>query len=184
VFSACARLGIKRIVWASSETIFGLPFKTPPAFVPLDESHPHRPEWSYSLTKMLGENMADQFVRWHPQLSIASLRFSNVCTPEDYAQLKQNPEMVLRRAANLWSYIDARDAGEACRLAIEANFSGHEALIIAASDSIAPQTSEKLLQDRYADVPVQGDISGNTSLQSSAKAKAQIGFQPKHSWRD
>jgi nucleoside-diphosphate-sugar epimerase len=55
VFSAAARLGIERLVWASSETILGLPFTTPPEFAPLDESHPDRPEWFYSLSKKLGE---------------------------------------------------------------------------------------------------------------------------------
>lgn len=184
VFSACARLRVNRIVWASSETILGLPFKTPPAFVPLDETHPDRPEWSYSLTKMLGEKMAEQYVRWHAGLSIASLRFSNVCDESDYAQFRQNPEMVLRRAANLWSYIDVRDAGLACRLALEADFKGHQTMIIAAADSIAPQATEELLKNRYPDVPVRGDISGFKSLQSSAKAKAVIGFEPQYSWRN
>jgi len=184
IFSACARLGINRIVWASSETILGLPFKTPPAFVPLDESHPDRPEWSYSLTKLLGEKMAEQYVRWNAEMSIASLRFSNVCDESDYIQFRQNPGMVLRRAANLWSYIDVRDAALACRLALEADFKGHEAMIIAAADSIAPQPTQALLKDRYPDVPVQADISGFRSLQSSAKAKAVIGFEPKFSWRN
>lgn len=184
VFSACARLGIDRIVWASSETIFGLPFRTPPAFVPLDETHPDRPEWSYSLTKMLGEKMAIEYVRWHPQLSIASLRFSNVCDDADYALFRQRPEVVAQRAANLWSYIDVRDAGRACVLALEANLKGHEAMIIAAADSIAPQPTADLLRDRFPGVPVRGDISGCKALQSSAKAKALIGFEPRYSWRN
>lgn len=184
MFSACARLGINRIVWASSETILGLPFKTPPAFVPVDETHPDRPEWSYSLTKFLGEKMADQYVRWNAGMSIASLRFSNVCGDDDYEQFRKNPQMVLARAGNLWSYIDVRDAGLACRLALEADFKGHEALIIAASDTVAPQTTAELLNNRYPDVPVRGSISDSTSLLSSAKAKAVIGFEPKHSWRN
>ncbi len=183
VFSACARLGINRIVWASSETILGLPFRTPPDFVPLDETHPDRPEWSYSLTKMLGEKMAGEFVRWHPGLSIASLRFSNVCNDEDYAIFRANPDVVAQRAANLWSYIDVRDAGRACVLALEANFTGHEAFIIAAADTISTQPTKELLAGRFADVPVRGDISGFKSLQSSAKAKSIIGFEPQHSWR-
>jgi nucleoside-diphosphate-sugar epimerase len=184
VISACARLGVKRLVWASSETILGLPFKTPPDFVPLDETHPDRPEWSYSLTKVLGEKMAEHFVRWHPELSIASLRFSNVCNEEDYAQFRQNPKMVLARAANLWSYIDVRDAAHACRLALEADFKGHEIMIIAAADTIAPLPSAELLHNRFPQVPVRADISGFRSLQSSARAKDVIGFEPRHSWRD
>lgn len=85
VFSACARLGIHRVIWASSETVLGLPFTRPPAYLPLDEDAPDLPNWSYSLSKHLGETMADQFVRWHPAMAIASLRFSNVFDTADYA---------------------------------------------------------------------------------------------------
>lgn len=184
IFSSCARLGIHRIVWASSETLFGLPFTTPPDFVPLDESHPDRPEWSYSLTKLLGEKMAIEYVRWNPAMSIASLRFSNVCDDADYAHFKQNPHVIAPRAGNLWSYIDVRDAGRACVLALESNFTGHEAMIIAAADTISPQPTKDLLPGRFENVPVRGDISEFKSLQSSAKAKAIIGFEPKFSWRN
>jgi nucleoside-diphosphate-sugar epimerase len=183
VFSACARLGIDRVVWASSETLLGLPFKTPPEFVPLDETHPDRPEWSYSLTKLLGEKMADEFVRWHPQMSIVSLRFSNVCDATDYEMFKR-PEIVAQRAANVWSYIDVRDAGRACALALEADIRGHEAMLVVAADTIAPQPTAALLRERFPDVPVRGDISGHRALQSFAKAKALIGFEPQYSWRN
>ena len=64
VFSAAWRLGLKRIVWASSETTLGLPFDTPPEYAPVDEEHPLRPESSYALSKVLGEEMARQFNRW------------------------------------------------------------------------------------------------------------------------
>ena len=184
VFSACQRLGVKRIVWASSETLLGLPFTTPPDYVPLDENHPDRPEWSYSLTKLLGEKMAEQFVRWTPGTGITSLRFSNVCDEVDYAQFRANPAMVQARAANLWSYIDVRDAARACVLALEAPLTGHHTLIIAATDTIAPQATEELLRSRFPEVPVTGDISGNTSLQSCARAEQLIGFKPEYSWRD
>lgn len=183
VMSACARLNIPRLVWASSETVFGLPFTTPPDYVPLDEQHPQRPEWSYSLSKQLGESMADAFIRWQPCLSIASLRFSNVCDEADYALLLAHPERVAARKANLWSYIDVRDAARACLLALEASFSGHEAMIIAASDSLSPEPSRDLVQSRFSGVAIDEGVNGNDSLQSSAKAAALIGFQPHFSWR-
>src|SRR6188472_237292 len=64
VFAAAARLGLERVVWASSETTLGLPFDRPPDFVPVDEEHELRPESSYALSKVLGEEMARQFHRW------------------------------------------------------------------------------------------------------------------------
>jgi len=78
VFEAARRLGIKNIVWASSETVLGLPFDTPPPYVPVDEEYPGRPESAYSLSKLLGEEMAKQFCRWDPEMKIIGLRFSNV----------------------------------------------------------------------------------------------------------
>ena len=86
VFEASRLLGIKNIVWASSESIFGLPFDEPPDYLPLDEDAPARPGSSYSLSKLLGEEMARQFCRWDGSLKIVGLRFSNVMEPKDYAR--------------------------------------------------------------------------------------------------
>jgi nucleoside-diphosphate-sugar epimerase len=62
-----------------------MPFETPPPYVPVDEEYPGRPESAYSLSKLLGEEMAKQFCRWDPEMKIIGLRFSNVMEPHDYA---------------------------------------------------------------------------------------------------
>lgn len=185
VFSAAARLGIRRIVWGSSETILGLPFSAamPPAYLPLDAEAPDRPGWSYSLAKQLGESMADTFLRWHPELSIASLRFSNVFAEEDYAQLEALQRKPGVRQMNLWGYVDARDAGEACRLAVEADLAGHQRMVIAAADSVVDVPSAALAAEYFPEVPVTGDLTGHASLLSSACARELIGYVPAHSWR-
>ena len=61
--SSRRRGGLKssNVVWASSETLLGLPFDTPPPYAPVDEDYPARPESAYSLSKLLGEEMAKQF---------------------------------------------------------------------------------------------------------------------------
>jgi nucleoside-diphosphate-sugar epimerase len=184
VFSACARLGIKRVVWASSETILGLPFTTPPDFAPLDESHPDRPSWSYALAKQLGETMADAFVAWHPGMTILSLRFSNVYTREDYANLLAIQAKSDARRFNLWGYVDAEDAGEACRLGIEAALTGHHRMIIAATDTIMDMPSAELMHREFPYVPLRGELGRHTSLLSTARAAALIGYHPRFSWRD
>ena len=63
VFAAAEAHGMSRVVYASSETILGLPFDEPPAFAPIDETIPPRPESSYALAKLAGETLAGQFVR-------------------------------------------------------------------------------------------------------------------------
>jgi nucleoside-diphosphate-sugar epimerase len=78
------------VVWASSETLLGLPFETPPPYLPVDEEYPARPETSYSLAKHLDEQMAAQFRRWNPQLKMIGLRFSNVMEPADYAASRRS----------------------------------------------------------------------------------------------
>ena len=184
VFSACAKLGIGRIAWGSSETILGLPFGTPPAFLPLDETHPDMPNWSYALAKFLGEQMADQFVRWHPALTIVSLQFSNVFDAADYALQPAVAVKPAIRKFNLWGYVDARDAGDACRLAIEADLTGHERMIIAAADNIAGHAATDLAAAHFPDSPVRGALDKDQSLLSSARATRLIGYRPQHSWRD
>src|SRR5260221_10528815 len=84
VFSAAQMLGLKRVVWASSETILGLPFERQlPAYVPMDEEHPPLPQSSYALAKLLSEQMAEHFNRWNG-IPHVGLRFSNIMEPHDY----------------------------------------------------------------------------------------------------
>ena len=60
VFAAAKAAKIKTVVWASSETVLGLPFgpDSPPPYIPVDEEYHPRPSSSYSLAKTLEEEMA------------------------------------------------------------------------------------------------------------------------------
>src|ERR1700712_406832 len=131
VFQAARRAGIKRVVYASSETVLGLPFDIDPPYIPVDEEYPARPESTYSLVKHLEEQMAIELTRWDPELSIVGLRFSNVMNPEDYAAFPSFDADPLQRKWNLWGYIDARDGGQAVQRALENAKPGFEAYIIA-----------------------------------------------------
>jgi nucleoside-diphosphate-sugar epimerase len=184
VFSACARLGIMRVVWASSETIMGMPYQVPPEFAPLDETHPDRPWWSYALSKVVGETMADSFVRWKVGMSITSLRFSNVYDSSDYANVPEIQKQTGRRKANLWAYVDSRDCGEASRLAVEKGIPGHKRLIIAAADSIMDVPTANLLAEHFPTVPVRGSLGHYQSLLSSEKAGLVLDYKSQFSWRN
>ena len=87
-------------MWASSETLLGLPFDTPPPYLPVDEEYPARPETPYALAKHLDETMAAQFCRWDPELKMVGLRFSNVMEP---SRLRRFPGLRRRPAAALWN---------------------------------------------------------------------------------
>ncbi|BAS10902.1 putative UDP-glucose 4-epimerase [Arthrobacter sp. Hiyo4] len=103
VFQAARRAGIKKVVYASSETVLGLPFDVDPPYIPVDEEYPARPESTYSLVKHLEEQMAIQLTRWDPELSIAGLRFSNVMDPEDYELFPSFDSDASGRKWNLWA---------------------------------------------------------------------------------
>src|SRR6187431_2642832 len=139
VFSAARRAGIRNVVWASSETVLGLPFETPPPYAPVDEEYPVRPESTYSLGKAVEEEMARHFARWDPAAKLVGLRFSNVMEVEDYAEFPSFEEDPRRRIWNLWSYIDARDGALAVQRALESDLTGFEAFVIASPDTVLEQ---------------------------------------------
>ena len=184
VFWAAVRLGIRRIVYASSETVLGLPFDVPPPYVPVDEEYAPRPESVYSLVKTLEERMADELVRWHPDLSITALRFSNVMVPEDYAAFPSFDADAGIRKWNLWGYIDARDGAQAVERALTSAPVGFDTFIIAAADTVMTRPNGELLHEVFPDVPRRGEVGTNETLLSIDKARRLLGYAPQHSWRD
>lgn len=183
VFQACRRLGIRRIAYASSETVLGLPFETPPPYLPLDEDYDTRPESTYSLVKHLEEELARKLVRWDPDLSITALRFSNVMDVEDYAAFPGFDADPRIRSWNLWGYIDARDGAEAIRLALDAAHPGFDVFNIFAADTVMSRPNAELVAELFPGVEVRGELGVNTSLTSTAKAARVLGWRATHSWR-
>lgn len=183
VFWTAVRLGIQKIVYASSETVLGLPFDTPPPYIPVDEQYPPRPESVYSLVKTLEEHLAAELVRWHPTLSITALRFSNVMVPDDYAAFPFDDD-VRTRKWNLWGYIDARDGAQAVERALETAPAGFDTFIIAAADTVMTRPNAELVAEVFPGVETRGELGENTTLLSIDKARRLLGFDPQHSWRD
>jgi nucleoside-diphosphate-sugar epimerase len=183
VFAAAYRLGIKNVVWASSETVLGLPFDTPPPYAPVDEGYVGRPETAYSLSKLVGEEMAKQFCRWEPAMKIIGLRFSNVMEPQDYERFVVFQKDAAIRRWNLWGYIDARDGAQAIRKAVEAPLKGADVFIIANAETVMTQSSAQLMKDAFPDVPVKKKLGANETLLSIEKAKRILGYRPEYSWR-
>ena len=183
VFAAARHAGIRNIVWASSETLLGLPFDTPPPYVPVDEDYPVRPESAYSLAKALDEEMARHFCRWDPDLKMIGLRFSNVMEPADYARFPSFDADPLLRKWNLWGYIDARDGAQAIRLALDHDAAGMDVFIIANADTVMSRSSAELVAEVFPDVPVRTTLGEHETLLSIDKARRILGYEPRHSWR-
>jgi UDP-glucose 4-epimerase len=183
VFSAARRAGVTNIVWASSETVLGLPFDTPPPYIPVNEGYPPRPESTYSLVKTLEEAMAVQLCRWNPELKMIGLRFSNVMEPGDYARFPAFDDDPGSRKWNLWGYIDARDGAQAVRLALESELTGTEVFIIANADTVMSRPNAALVKEFYPDVEVRGDLGEHDTLLSIDKARRLLGYEPAYGWR-
>jgi len=183
VFAAAARLGLKRVVWASSETTLGLPFDTPPDYAPVDEDHELRPESSYALSKVLGEEMARQFNRWSA-IPIVGLRFSNVMDRADYQRFPSYWEDPQLRKWNLWGYVDESHVAQSVRLALEADIAGADSFIIAAADTVMKRPSRELMAEVFPGVPVREGVEGTDTLLSIDKARRVLGYSPDFTWRE
>lgn len=182
VFEAARRLGIRNVVWASSETVYGIPYPGGPQYVPVDEEI-ELPQWSYSLSKLMGEKMAEQFARWDKQTKIIGLRFSNVQEPQDYANFPAYQKDPRSRHFNLWTYIDARDAAQAIRLSLESKLTGAHVFGIANSDGVMTQTNDELLDEVFPGTKRKRPLDPHESLISIEKAQRMLGYRPQYDWR-
>ncbi|MBZ9936511.1 NAD(P)-dependent oxidoreductase [Mesorhizobium sp. BR1-1-16] len=183
IFEAARVLGIRNVVWASSETVLGLPFETPPPYVPVDEEYRGRPESAYSLSKFLSEEMAKEFCRWDPAFKIFGLRFSNIMAPYRYSEFPDFDKDINLRKWNLWAYIDARDAAQAVRLALESKLTGAEVFIIANEDGVMGKPNDELLDEAFPGVTRKRPFGPHETLLSIEKAKSMLGYKPLFNWR-
>ena len=184
VFQAARRAGIDKIVYASSETLLGIPLDIDPAYLPLDEDFPSRPESMYAVTKHLEEELAQKLVRWNPELSITALRFSNVMVEADYAGFEEFQDDISLRRWNAWGYIDARDGAQAVLKALENAAPGFDRFIIAAADTVMRTPSAELAANGFPGVELKREVTGTESLLSIEKARRLLDYEPQHSWKD
>ena len=183
VHHAAFRLGIKRVVSASSNAVVGWSYseRFVPDYLPIDENHPLRPEDVYGLSKEIGETIAQSYAR--KGLETVMLRPSGVVSPDELEQLKKDGGRQ-PTGFQAYSYIDARDLAVAFRLAVERSIPSGAILFVVADDS----TVAEPLCDLYPRVmPDIGDkargLTGGKGAYSNALAKKLLGWQPVHSWR-
>jgi nucleoside-diphosphate-sugar epimerase len=186
VFTAAIAGGVRNIVWASSETLLGLPFTaaTPPPYIPVDEEYPVRPETSYALAKHLEEDLAEQLCRWHEDLKMIGLRFSNVMEPADYAGFPAFDADPSLREWNLWAYIDARDGAQAVRRALAHESVGVDRFVIANADTVMGRPSAELAAERFPGIEIRRVLGEHETMLSIGKARRVLGYEPTHSWRE
>ncbi|MCR2807059.1 NAD-dependent epimerase/dehydratase family protein [Paenibacillus soyae] len=185
VLEAASMLGIRKVVMGSSESSYGFawaPARFSPDYLPLDEDHPQLPQECYGLSKIVNEQTAAMFDRRNG-MQVISLRFSMITTPEEYSRLAINePE---RYKHILWSYIDIRDAVDACVASLKAEDRGAVCLNITSSDTLSDRETASLLKDYYPDVvDLRSSFQEREAIVSNRRAREVLGWSPRHSWSD
>lgn len=191
VFQAASLLGIDRVAFASSGSIYGTAW-TPKRFhmkyAPVDEAHPIKPHDAYALTKEVDEATARMFVR-RDRMSAAALRFHWIATREQQLErIRERGDKVTPvDARELWGYVDLRDAARACRLAIEVarvRPYGFKAFNIVAADTLTTVPTEEAIRRAAPDTKIRSPLPGFTGGFDISAAREILGWAPQHSWRD
>ena len=184
VFAAAARLGLKRVVWASSETTLGLPFDTPPDYAPVDEEHELRPESSYALSKVLGEEMARQFHRWtrHPDPRPALLERHGARRLPALPGLSGTTRSCASgtSGATSTSRTSRRASGVRWRPTSPARTRSSSP----PADTVMKRPSRELMAEVFPGVPVRDGVEGTDTLLSIDKARRVLGYSPDFTWRE
>jgi nucleoside-diphosphate-sugar epimerase len=187
VLEAATRLGIRKVIFASSETTYGICFaqgERRPLYVPVDEEHPTVPEDSYAMSKVANEVTARSF-QARTGADIYGLRINNVIEPHEYAEMFPPflADAALRRR-NVFAYIDTRDLGQMVQRCLEVDGLGYEVFNVANADMSVAATTDEVRERFYDGVELRRPMGRNETFYSIDKARDLLGYSPQHSWRD
>ncbi len=187
VLEAATRLGVRKIVFASSETTYGICFaqgERRPQYVPVDEEHPTVPEDAYATSKVANEVTARSF-QARTGADVYGLRINNVIEPHEYAEMfppfLEDPSL---RRRNVFAYIDVRDLGQMVQRCLEVDGLGYEVFNVANADMSVAATTQEVRERFYGDVELRREMGRDETFYSIEKARRLLGFEPQHSWRD
>jgi len=187
VIDAAVKLGIRKVIFASSETTYGICFadgEVRPEYVPIDEEHPTIPQDSYAMSKVVNEATARSF-QARTGIDIYGLRINNVIEPHEYET--KFPAFIadpgLRRR-NIFAYIDADDLGHMVDRCLHTDGLGYEIFNVANDDTSVGITSDEVYERFYAGVPRRRPMGRHETFYANAKAKRLVGFTPRRSWRE
>lgn len=186
VIEAAVKLGISKIVIASSETTYGVCFtdgRSDPEAIPVTEECDTNPMDSYGLSKVLNEKTARSFQR-RSGADIYALRIGNVIEPHEYPMFNdfvQNPES---RRRNFFSHIDARDLGQIVNLCLAKDGLGFEVFNATNDENSLDIPAKELADTHFPGVPCRDDLGEYEALLTNHKIREVLGFKQQHNWRD
>ncbi|QDY69705.1 NAD-dependent epimerase/dehydratase family protein [Qingshengfaniella alkalisoli] len=185
VIEAAVKLGIRKIVFASSETTYGVCFadgpRNPPA-IPLTEDLDTDPMDSYAMSKVCNEATACAF-QTRSGFDIYGLRIGNVIEPHEYEQnfptYFANPDVRLR---NAFCYIDARDLGQIVDLCLKKNDLGFQIFNAGNDGNSVALTTPEIIERYYQGVPRTRELGEHEAIYSNKKIRDVLGFKEQHPW--
>ncbi len=185
VIEAAAKLGVPKIIIASSETTYGVCFAEGDRDfkkLPLEEDYDIDPMDSYGLSKLVNEQTAKAFAARY-KTDIYALRIANLIEPNDYARFPDFIKNPKSRKRNSWSYIDARDLGEIVHLCLQKQGLGFQ-VFNAVNDTITAYTpTAQFLAEHCPNTPITRELGEFEAPMSNRKIREVLGFEEQHNWR-
>ncbi|MEL7966755.1 NAD(P)-dependent oxidoreductase [Vreelandella neptunia] len=187
ILDAATKLGIPKVIFASSETTYGVCFadgEQKPDYLPVDEEHPTVPQDSYAMSKVVNEVTARSF-QARSGIDIYGLRINNVIEPHEYRQnfpaYMDDPAL---RRRNIFAYIDARDLGQMVDCCLKTDGLGYQVFNVANDDLSVSLSNAQVIERFYSGVPIKREMGEFETFYSIEKARRLVGFEPCHSWRE
>ena len=185
VIEAAMKLGVRKVILASSETTYGVCFaegdKDYHSF-PLEEDYDSDPMDSYGLSKVVNEKTARAFAMRY-RADIYALRIGNVIEPNEYAMFPGFIAKPMSRKRNALSYIDARDLGEIVHLCLQKDGLGYQ-VFNAVNDTITlNEPTAPFLAKACPKVKITRQLGEFEAPISNRKAREVLGFREAHNWR-
>ncbi|MDR2133537.1 MAG: NAD(P)-dependent oxidoreductase [Treponema sp.] len=199
IVDAMRRLGVKQLIAASSYFVLGIGFRLSgtsfqPSYLPMDEDHPLLPEDTYSLSKVLGEEIYKSFGRAYG-LNTVAMRFMGVFVPPVEGQPDPRKEWPVKVPAaddenkgylisDTFQYIDARDIAIFVKLSLESKKLGQFEPFYVVSDTKYDEPTKDIVARRWPFLAEKAkDIPGTEGIISGKRAEKILGFKSEYTWR-
>jgi UDP-glucose 4-epimerase len=188
VLQAAEDAGVKRIVVASSDSVFGLSYNPPdwpPKYLPVDEEHPVRPTEFYSLSKQVTEVISQSYAH-RRKLEVQVIRPVHIVFPPEYPELESRGSDI--QNYHFWAYVSPEDVAQGFELALRSAYKGYELFVISAADGLNPRPTLEMARERWGKLPEirRPDLYRRNPFASVidiTRARERLGYQPTSDWR-